>query len=172
MCVSLSFASFVTLTGPGELRNKYFCLFRRMKINLPRSICPTSDEPNWLNTIETKEACKTWKRVRALTLAYSASKLRLWQLSLKLWLFCLVFIGRSVMLLWMGDAAVHELYTAACGLYIIWLVCRIGSVLTSWIPLGCKGVALKFFEWFLLVSSLWIYGSVESGILVKARLDS
>ncbi|CAH3042084.1 unnamed protein product [Pocillopora meandrina] len=61
-----------------------------------------------------------------------------------------VFIGRSVMLLWMGDAAVHELYTAACGLYIIWLVCRIGSVLTSWIPLGCKGVALKFFEWFLL----------------------
>ena len=51
-----------------------------MKINLPRSICPTSDEPNWLNTIETKEACKTWKRGRALTLAYSASKLRLWQL--------------------------------------------------------------------------------------------
>ena len=51
-----------------------------MKINLPRSICPTSDEPNWLKTIETKEACKTWKRVRALTLPYSASKLRLWQL--------------------------------------------------------------------------------------------
>ena len=57
------------------------------------------------------------------------------------------------MLLWMGDAAVHELYTAACGLYIIWLVCRVGSVLVSWVPLGWKGVAMKFFEWFLLVSS-------------------
>ena len=67
------------------------------------------------------------------------------------------------MLLWMGDATVHELYTAACGLYIIWLVCRIGSVLASWIPLGWKGVAMKFFEWFLLVSSWWIYGPVVNG---------
>jgi len=61
-----------------------------------------------------------------------------------------VFIGRSVMYLWMGDTSVHELYTAACGLYFIWLVCRVGSVLLSWIPLGWKGVAGKFFEWFLL----------------------
>lgn len=65
-------------------------------------------------------------------------------------------IGRSVMLLWMGDASVHELYTAACGLYIIWLVCRVGSVLVSWVPLGWKGVAMKFFEWFLLVSYLYL----------------
>ena len=66
-------------------------------------------------------------------------------------------IGRSVMLLWMGDASVHELYTAACGLYIIWLVCRVGSVLVSWVPLGWKGVAMKFFEWFLLVSYLYLH---------------
>lgn len=65
-----------------------------------------------------------------------------------------VFIGRSVMLLWMGDASVHELYTAACGLYFIWLVCRVGSVLLSWVPLGWKGVAGKVFEWVLLVSTL------------------
>ena len=58
------------------------------------------------------------------------------------------------MLLWMGDASVHELYTAACGLYLIWLVCRVGSVLLSWVPLGWKGVAGKFLEWFLLVSSI------------------
>ena len=66
------------------------------------------------------------------------------------------------MLLWMGDASVHELYTAACGLYIIWLVCRVGSVLVSWVPLGWKGVAMKFFEWFLLVSYLHpsVYKSV------------
>ena len=69
--------------------------------------------------------------------------------------FFSVSIGRSVMLLWMGDASVHELYTAACGLYIIWLVCRVGSVLVSWVPLGWKGVAMKFFEWFLLVSLLY-----------------
>jgi len=58
------------------------------------------------------------------------------------------------MLLWMGDASVHELYTAACGLYFIWLVCRVGSVLLSWVPLGWKGVAGKVFEWVLLVSTL------------------
>ena len=57
----------------------------------------------------------------------------------------------------MGDASVHELYTAACGLYIIWLVCRVGSVLVSWVPLGWKGVAMKFFEWFLLVSYLYLH---------------
>lgn len=61
-----------------------------------------------------------------------------------------VFIGRSVMKLWMGDASVHELYTAACGLYFIWLVCRLGSVLFSWVPLGWGGVALKLFEWIVL----------------------
>ena len=54
----------------------------------------------------------------------------------------------------MGDASVHELYTAACGLYFIWLVCRVGSVLLSWVPLGWKGVAGKVFEWVLLVSTL------------------
>ena len=70
--------------------------------------------------------------------------------------FSPVSIGRSVMLLWMGDASVHELYTAACGLYIIWLVCRVGSVLVSWVPLGWKGVAMKFLEWFLLVSYLYL----------------
>ena len=56
------------------------------------------------------------------------------------------------MKLWMGDASVHELYTAACGLYFIWLVCRLGSVLFSWVPLGWGGVALKLFEWFVLVT--------------------
>ncbi|XP_068697497.1 E3 ubiquitin-protein ligase MARCHF6-like isoform X2 [Montipora foliosa] len=61
-----------------------------------------------------------------------------------------VFIGRSVMLLWMGGASVHELYTAACGLYFIWLVCRVGSVLLSWVPLGWKGVAGKVLEWVVL----------------------
>ena len=67
-------------------------------------------------------------------------------------LFRPVFIGRSVMKLWMGDALVHELYTAACGLYFIWLVCRLGSVLFSWVPLGLGGVALKLFEWLVLVT--------------------
>ena len=66
----------------------------------------------------------------------------------------------------MGDAAVHELYTAACGLYIIWLVCRVGSVLVSWVPLGWKGVAMKFFEWFLLVSpALSVFKELRHDIL-------
>lgn len=56
---------------------------------------------------------------------------------------------------WMGETSVHELYTAACGLYIGWVVCRILAVLLSWVPLGLSGVAKKFLEWVMLVLSFY-----------------
>jgi E3 ubiquitin-protein ligase MARCH6 len=65
------------------------------------------------------------------------------------------------MALWMGDAKVHELYTAACGLYICWMVLRIGTVLYNWIPQGTSAILNKVKEWVLLVSILfWKYSYV------------
>ncbi|XP_032220194.2 E3 ubiquitin-protein ligase MARCHF6 isoform X2 [Nematostella vectensis] len=61
-----------------------------------------------------------------------------------------VGVGRAVMCLWMGSLAVHELYTAACGLYLIWLVCRTFAVIMSWVPLGVIGIAKKLGHWMLL----------------------
>ncbi|WAR12066.1 MARH6-like protein [Mya arenaria] len=42
-----------------------------------------------------------------------------------------VYFGRNLMSVWMGDAKVHELYTAACGLYVCWLMLRIGTALKT-----------------------------------------
>ncbi|XP_041375877.1 E3 ubiquitin-protein ligase MARCHF6-like [Gigantopelta aegis] len=70
-----------------------------------------------------------------------------------------VFIGRRLMSVWMGDSKIHELYTAACGLYICWLTLRIGTVLYNWIPKGSSVILKKLKEWGLLaVKSLLIAG--------------
>ncbi|CAE1167567.1 MARCH6 [Acanthosepion pharaonis] len=61
-----------------------------------------------------------------------------------------VFIGRKLMGLWMGEAKIHELYTAACGLYICWLLLRIGTVLYNWIPQGTAVIMKKLKEWAIL----------------------
>ena len=55
------------------------------------------------------------------------------------------------MSLWMGEAKIHELYTAACGLYICWLMLRIGTVLYNWIPQGTAVILNKLKEWLILV---------------------
>ena len=55
------------------------------------------------------------------------------------------------MSLWMGDAKIHELYTAACGLYVCWLLLRIGTVLYNWIPQGTAAILNKLKEWLMLV---------------------
>lgn len=56
------------------------------------------------------------------------------------------------MSLWMGEAKIHELYTAACGLYVCWVVLRIGTVLYNWIPQGTSVILNKVKEWVFLVS--------------------
>ena len=71
-----------------------------------------------------------------------------------------VFIGRQLMSVWMGDSRIHELYTAACGLYICWLVLRISTVLYNWIPQGGAVIANKLKEWAMLVSWFWVYCSL------------
>jgi hypothetical protein len=63
-----------------------------------------------------------------------------------------VAVGRFVMHLVVSGITVHELYTAAFGLYIIWLLCRTASIVFSWLPLGLNGVFDRMKSWTLLVS--------------------
>ena len=64
-----------------------------------------------------------------------------------------VWIGRQLMQLWMPDSKVHELYTAACGLYVCWLTLRACVMIAQWAPLGWDNLVAKITEWFLIVSS-------------------
>lgn len=62
-----------------------------------------------------------------------------------------VFAGRYLMSLWTGSAKIHELYTAACGLYVCWLSIRAITVLLAWMPQGRRVILLKVQEWTLMV---------------------
>lgn len=59
----------------------------------------------------------------------------------------------------MGSAMVHELYTAASGLYICWLSIRAGTVLLSWMPEGPNIILLKVREWTLMVTWMSLLSS-------------
>lgn len=65
-----------------------------------------------------------------------------------------VCVGRWLMSFWMGSAMVHELYTAASGLYVCWLSIRAATVLLSWMPQGRMVIMIKAQEWTLTVMSL------------------
>lgn len=65
-----------------------------------------------------------------------------------------MFVGRWLMSFWMGSALVHELYTAASGLYVCWLSIRAATVLLSWMPQGRTVIMIKVHEWTLMVT--WI----------------
>uniref|UniRef100_G3SZL8 E3 ubiquitin-protein ligase MARCHF6 n=1 Tax=Loxodonta africana TaxID=9785 RepID=G3SZL8_LOXAF len=68
-------------------------------------------------------------------------------------LICLtlpVFAGRWLMF-WTGTAKIHELYTAACGLYVCWLTIRAVTVLVAWTPQGRSVIFQKVKEWSLMI---------------------
>ncbi|XP_078271518.1 E3 ubiquitin-protein ligase MARCHF6 isoform X1 [Rhinoraja longicauda] len=73
-------------------------------------------------------------------------------------LICLtlpVSAGRWLMSFWTGSAKIHELYTAACGLYICWLSIRAITVLAAWMPQGRDVIFQKVKEWsFMIVKTL------------------
>lgn len=52
---------------------------------------------------------------------------------------------------WMGSTLVHELYTAASGLYLCWLSIRGATMLLSWMPQGRSAIMIKVHEWTLMV---------------------
>lgn len=53
---------------------------------------------------------------------------------------------------WTGNSKIHELYTAACGLYVCWLSIRGVTVLLAWMPQGRTVIVHKVQEWTLMVS--------------------
>ncbi|XP_076018405.1 E3 ubiquitin-protein ligase MARCHF6-like [Genypterus blacodes] len=83
-------------------------------------------------------------------------------------LMCLtlpVFVGRWLMSFWMGNAVVHELYTAASGLYACWLSIRAASVLLSWMPQGRSVIMVKVHEWTLTILKAVVVAVLLAGVI-------
>uniref|UniRef100_A0A3Q1I188 E3 ubiquitin-protein ligase MARCHF6 n=1 Tax=Anabas testudineus TaxID=64144 RepID=A0A3Q1I188_ANATE len=83
-------------------------------------------------------------------------------------LICLtlpVFVGRWLMSFWMGSAMVHELYTAASGLYVCWLSIRAATVLLSWMPQGRTVIMLKVHEWTLMILKTIVVALLLAGVV-------
>uniref|UniRef100_A0A8C9RYV1 RING-type E3 ubiquitin transferase n=1 Tax=Scleropages formosus TaxID=113540 RepID=A0A8C9RYV1_SCLFO len=83
-------------------------------------------------------------------------------------LLCLtlpVFAGRCLMSFWTGGAKVHELYTAACGLYVCWLTIRAVTVMLAWMPQGRRVILLKVQEWMLMIIKTLIVAVLLAGVI-------
>ncbi|KAG1665121.1 E3 ubiquitin-protein ligase MARCH6 [Nymphon striatum] len=78
-----------------------------------------------------------------------------------------LIIGRFMMCLWMGDrdVKVHELYTAACGLYICWLCTRIVTILLCWVPEGWNVIYEKVKFWALIGFKCFVVISLLFGLV-------
>ncbi|XP_058535962.1 E3 ubiquitin-protein ligase MARCHF6 [Ochotona princeps] len=83
-------------------------------------------------------------------------------------LICLtlpVFAGRWLMSFWTGTAKIHELYTAACGLYVCWLTVRAVTVLLAWMPQGRRVIFQKVKEWSLMIMKTLIVAMLLAGVV-------
>uniref|UniRef100_A0A8C3GC73 RING-type E3 ubiquitin transferase n=1 Tax=Cyclopterus lumpus TaxID=8103 RepID=A0A8C3GC73_CYCLU len=83
-------------------------------------------------------------------------------------LICLtlpVCAGRWLMSFWMGSAMVHELYTAASGLYICWLSIRGATVMLSWMPQGRTIIMVKVHEWTLMILKTIVVAVLLAGVI-------
>ncbi|XP_074681946.1 E3 ubiquitin-protein ligase MARCHF6 isoform X4 [Strix aluco] len=78
-----------------------------------------------------------------------------------------VFAGRWLMSFWTGTAKIHELYTAACGLYVCWLTIRAVTVLVAWMPQGRRVIFQKVKEWSLMD---WALGVLHAKIIAAITL--
>ncbi|XP_048867137.1 E3 ubiquitin-protein ligase MARCHF6 [Brienomyrus brachyistius] len=83
-------------------------------------------------------------------------------------LLCLtlpVFTGRWLMSFWTGSAKIHELYTAACGLYVCWLSVRAITVMLAWMPQGRRVILLKVHEWMLMIIKTLVVAALLAGVI-------
>ncbi|XP_037749265.1 E3 ubiquitin-protein ligase MARCHF6 isoform X1 [Chelonia mydas] len=76
-----------------------------------------------------------------------------------------VFAGRWLMSFWTGAAKIHELYTAACGLYVCWLTIRAVTVLVAWMPQGRRVIFQKVKEWSLMIMKTLIVAVLLAGVV-------
>uniref|UniRef100_A0A4W3GEF8 E3 ubiquitin-protein ligase MARCHF6 n=1 Tax=Callorhinchus milii TaxID=7868 RepID=A0A4W3GEF8_CALMI len=82
-----------------------------------------------------------------------------------IFVFYSVSAGRWLMSFWTGSAKIHELYTAACGLYICWLSIRAITVMAAWMPQGRDVIFLKLKEWSLMVMKTLIVALLLAGMV-------
>ncbi|XP_075396938.1 E3 ubiquitin-protein ligase MARCHF6 isoform X1 [Tenrec ecaudatus] len=76
-----------------------------------------------------------------------------------------VFAGRWLMSFWTGTAKIHELYTAACGLYVCWLTIRAVTVLLAWTPQGRRVIFQKVKEWSLMIMKTLVVAVLLAGVV-------
>ncbi|XP_060521489.1 E3 ubiquitin-protein ligase MARCHF6 [Cylas formicarius] len=92
-----------------------------------------------------------------------------------------VWLGRRVMALWLVGAPppgpqisateaktevkVHELYTAACGLYLCWLAARAVTLVLGWLPQGRAAMMDRLKQWCLLGLKTIIASTILLGII-------
>ncbi|XP_078136430.1 E3 ubiquitin-protein ligase MARCHF6-like isoform X2 [Sander vitreus] len=76
-----------------------------------------------------------------------------------------VFTGRWLMSFWTGSSKIHELYTAACGLYVCWLSIRGVTVLLAWMPQGRTVIAHKVQEWTLMILKTLVVALLVAGVI-------
>lgn len=76
-----------------------------------------------------------------------------------------VIIGRRLFSVWLGETRVHELNTAACGLYIGLLLARACAVLCNWVPRGWNAIAHKIREGFIIAFKAFVAGTILLGII-------
>uniref|UniRef100_A0A3Q0R2Q8 E3 ubiquitin-protein ligase MARCHF6 n=1 Tax=Amphilophus citrinellus TaxID=61819 RepID=A0A3Q0R2Q8_AMPCI len=62
-------------------------------------------------------------------------------------------------------AVVHELYTAASGLYVCWLSIRAATVLLSWMPQGRTVIILKVHEWTVMILKTLVVAMLLAGVI-------
>lgn len=83
-------------------------------------------------------------------------------------LLCLtlpVLSGRWLMSFWTGTSKIHELYTAACGLYVCWLSIRGITVLLAWMPQGRTVIMRKVQEWTLMILKTLVVALLVAGVI-------
>ncbi|XP_017283872.1 E3 ubiquitin-protein ligase MARCHF6 [Kryptolebias marmoratus] len=76
-----------------------------------------------------------------------------------------VFTGRWLMSFWTGSSKIHELYTAACGLYVCWLSVRGVTVLLAWMPQGRTVIMRKVQEWSLMILKTLVVALLVAGVI-------
>uniref|UniRef100_A0A8C6MHU4 E3 ubiquitin-protein ligase MARCHF6 n=1 Tax=Nothobranchius furzeri TaxID=105023 RepID=A0A8C6MHU4_NOTFU len=76
-----------------------------------------------------------------------------------------VFTGRWLMSFWTGSSKIHELYTAACGLYVCWLSVRGITVLLAWMPQGRIVIMRKVQEWTLMILKTLVVALLVAGVI-------
>ncbi|XP_072268059.1 E3 ubiquitin-protein ligase MARCHF6 isoform X2 [Pyxicephalus adspersus] len=76
-----------------------------------------------------------------------------------------VCVGRWLMSFWTGTAKIHELYTAACGLYVCWLTIRAVTVLVAWMPQGRQVILWKVKEWSLMILKTLVVALLLAGVV-------